>query len=117
MRKTVRYALAGAAAGAANGLFGAGGGMVLVPLLTGWCHLEDRKAFSTSLVIILPLCLVSILVYWQHGACSLSVAWPYLAGGLLGGLAGGAVFRKMPTKLLHRALGLVLVYGGVRMLL
>ena len=40
----VRPALAGAAAGLVNGLFGGGGGMVLVPLLSGWCVLEERKA-------------------------------------------------------------------------
>ncbi len=117
MRKTLRYALSGAAAGIANGLFGAGGGMILVPLLTRWCKLEDRKAFSTSIVIILPLCLVSILIYWQNGACSLTEAWPYLAGGLAGGLLGGKLYQKVPVNLLHKGLGLVILYGGIRCLL
>lgn len=117
MRRSLRCALSGAAAGVANGLFGAGGGMILVPLLTRWCHLEDRKAFSTSIVIILPLCLVSILIYWKNGACDWSVAWPYLAGGLAGGLLGGKLFQKVPVTLLHKGLGLVIIYGGIRSLL
>ena len=57
MKKTTwRFAVSGAAAGAANGLFGGGGGSVLVPLLTRFCGLEQRQAFSTSLAVILPLC-------------------------------------------------------------
>ena len=49
--KTVRYALSGAAAGIVNGFFGAGGGMVLVPLLIGLGGLEDKKAFSSAVCI------------------------------------------------------------------
>ena len=37
MQAKAKYAVSGALAGAVNGLFGGGGGMVLVPLLSGWC--------------------------------------------------------------------------------
>ena len=43
-----KAALAGAAAGSVNGLFGAGGGMVLVPMLIRFGRLEDKKAFSSA---------------------------------------------------------------------
>ena len=42
MKDSYKYAVSGAAAGAANGLFGAGGGMILVPLLTRWAGLDDK---------------------------------------------------------------------------
>ena len=42
MTNRMKYALSGAAAGAVNGLFGGGGGMVLAPALTGWCHMEQK---------------------------------------------------------------------------
>ena len=54
--------LAGALAGFINGFFGAGGGMVLVPLLIWLCRLEDKAAFSSAIAVILPLCIVSIVV-------------------------------------------------------
>ena len=44
----LRYGICGAAAGAVNGLFGAGGGMVLVPMLIRFAGLEDKKAFSSA---------------------------------------------------------------------
>ena len=112
-----KYALSGAAAGAANGLFGAGGGMILVPLLTRWAGLEDKKAFATSISIIAPLCMVSIVVYCIQGSMDFMAALPYLIGGFFGGLIGGKIFQKIPAKLLHRALGLIIIYGGIRSLL
>lgn len=117
MRASIKYGLSGAAAGAANGLFGAGGGMILVPLLTRWAGLEDKKAFATSISIIAPLCLVSIGVYCFQGSLDFWAALPYLIGGFCGGLIGGKLFRKVPAKLLHRLLGLIIIYGGVRSIL
>ena len=46
--ETWKYALSGGAAGIANGLFGAGGGMLLVPLLTRWAKLEDKPPSASS---------------------------------------------------------------------
>lgn len=110
-------AAAGTAAGFINGLFGAGGGMILVPLLQRVLHLEDRQCFPTALAIMLPISLVSIWVYGQTGALDWKQALPYLITGLAGGLIGGLLYRKIPTKLLHKALGLLILWGGVRLLL
>lgn len=117
MKDKYKYAVSGAAAGAANGLFGAGGGMILVPLLTRWAGLEDKKAFATSISIIAPLCVVSIVVYCIQGSMDFVQALPYLIGGFLGGLIGGKLFKKVPAKFLHRALGLIIIYGGIRSIL
>ena len=51
-------AAAGGAAGLINGFFGGGGGMVLVPLLMSQCGLDRRRAFASSVAIILPLCAI-----------------------------------------------------------
>ena len=109
--------MSGAAAGLVNGLMGAGGGMVLVPLLIRWCGLPDKHAFATAISIILPLCIVSIVVHAMHGPLPLAEAWPYLAGGLLGGIAGGLLFRRVSALFLHRLLGAFILWGGVRLLL
>lgn len=113
----IRLACSGALAGIANGFFGAGGGMILVPLLARWCHLEERTVFPTAICMILPLCAVSLFIYLQNGALDVPAAVPYLVGGAVGGLLGGLLYPKIPTKWLHRALGLLIVYGGVRLAL
>jgi len=110
-------ALAGGLAGIANGLFGGGGGMILVPMLVGVCKLERRKAFATSVCVILPLCVLSAIIYFFRGGLDLMAALPYLAGGLVGGFIGGKLFRKVDMTWLRRGFALLLLYGGVKALL
>ncbi|MCI8844011.1 MAG: sulfite exporter TauE/SafE family protein [Oscillospiraceae bacterium] len=112
-----RSALSGAAAGLINGLLGAGGGMVLVPLLVGWCGLEDKKAFATAISIILPLSLTSIAVFAMREPLPFGEAWPYLLGGVIGGGLGGLLFKKMTANVLHKLLGAVILWGGVQLLM
>ena len=109
--------LAGAAAGLVNGLFGGGGGSVLLPLLNRWGTLAPRAAFATCLAAIYPMCCVSAVVYLFQVRPSLETVLPYLAGGLAGGVAGGLTFQKVPVRLLKARFGAFLVYGGVRYLL
>ena len=111
-----RAAVAGGAAGLANGFFGGGGGMVLVPLLTRWCGLEQRKAFATSIAVILPLCALSSAIYWLRGGLDFMLALPYLLGGLLGGFLGGRMFKKLNMVWLRRAFALLILYGGAKAL-
>ena len=60
--------LTGGLAGFVNGFFGAGGGMIVVPLLVLLVGLEDKKAFSSAISIILPLSIVSLVIYAKDGA-------------------------------------------------
>lgn len=117
MRKeTLHAAVAGGAAGLVNGFFGGGGGMVLVPLLTGKCGLDQRRAFATSVAVILPLCVLSSVIYFLRGGLELAAALPYLAGGLAGGFIGGKVFKKLNMDWLRRGFALLMLYGGVKSL-
>ena len=109
--------LAGLAAGFVNGFFGAGGGMVLVPLLIWLVGLPDKLAFSSAISIILPLCIVSLVIYGRHDMLPLSDALPYLLGGAGGGVLAGLWFQKVPAKWLHLALGALILLGGVRLLI
>lgn len=114
MRLNGKYLLAGGAAGLVNGLFGGGGGSVLVPLLSRLCGLDQRRSFATSVAVILPLCLLSVVIYVLRGGLELAAAWPYLAGGTVGGWLGGKLFKGVQIRWLRRGFGLLLIYGGVR---
>ena len=109
-------AVAGGLAGIAHGFFGGGGGMVLVPLLTARCGLDQRRAFATSVAIILPLCVLSSVIYLFRSGLDLAVALPYLAGGLAGGFLGGRLFQKLNMDWLRRAFALLILYGGFKSL-
>ena len=115
-KKYIGSGLAGLCAGAVNGLFGAGGGMVLVPLLTGLTDLPDDEVFPSSVSIILPICLVSLTYsLWGSNADWHNVI-PYLAGSVAGGVLAGLLGKKIPTLWLHRILGVLILWGGVRYL-
>ncbi len=111
----LRVLFAGAAAGAVNGLFGAGGGMVLVPLLEGSGAFTERELFSSSIVIILPMCIVSLLMGTQE-PLPWQQALPFLIGSVPGGILAALLGKRIPLVWLHRILGLLILYGGIRYL-
>jgi hypothetical protein len=86
--------------------------MVLVPLLAARCGLDRRRAFASSVAIILPLCALSAAIYAARGSLDWLSALPYLAGGLLGGFLGGKLFRRVPVRWLKGIFALFLLYGA-----
>lgn len=115
-KKYIGTAIAGAMAGAVNGLFGAGGGMVLVPLLTMLTQIDEDQIFPTSVSVILPICIVSLLFRLNSLDEGFMHGLPYLLGSIPGGLLAGFLGDKIPVKWLHRGLGLLILWGGVRYL-
>ena len=115
-KKHIGIWIAGLGAGIVNGLFGAGGGMVLVPLLTCLTDLDEQEIFPASVSIILPICVISLLITFQAEALSWETALPYLTGSAAGGILAGLLGKKIPTLWLHRILGVLILWGGVRYL-
>lgn len=114
LKKCAACAIAGGAAGAVTGLFGAGGGMVLVPLLCSLTDLEEDAVFPTSICIILPICLVSLGITCFRRGIAWGQAFPYLIGSTIGGLLAARWGNKVPVTWLHRLLGILILWGGIR---
>lgn len=93
----IKNALCGAATGAANGVFGGGGGMIAVPLLRA-TGLEEKKAHATTIAVILPVSLLSFFLYAIRGSFDFLVALPVALGGLLGGAIGAKLLAFLPGK-------------------
>ena len=113
---SMRIALAGALAGIVNGIFGAGGGMILVPLLIALTDLEEAEIFPASVSIILPMCLVTLGIAVRQSPLPWQTALPYLVGSAVGGVLAGCFGKHIPTGWLHRVLGVLILYGGWRYL-
>lgn len=106
----------GMAAGFVTGIFGGGGGMILVPLLTLLPEFQEETIFPSSICIILPICMISILFTQSDTMVSWSEISPYLLGSLLGGISAGLFGKKIPVLWLHRILGAMVLWGGFRYL-
>lgn len=102
--------------GLLNGLFGAGGGVVAVPVLRGAGMRED-EAHATSISITFPLAVMSGLLYLQKQSFQLGEAVPYLPGAALGSLAGAWLLPRISGVWLRRIFGAVVVFSALRLLL
>lgn len=109
--------VAGGLAGLLNGLFGAGGGLVLVPLLISWLKIDEKRAFATSVAIILPLSVISYILFFLWGGRIWQEALPYLLGGIVGGAISIYLFRRISNQWLHQLFGLLILIGGVKAVL
>jgi len=105
----------GLLAGVLSGLFGIGGGIVIVPLLVLVVGLTTTQAAGTSLAaLLLPVGALGALEYWRAGQIDLGIA-VVLAGGLLiGAYAGARLGISLPVEVVQRAFGVLLVLVGLR---
>lgn len=109
-------ALAGLGAGAVAGLFGGGGGLVLIPLLRLLTDMEEDTLFPVSVAVMLPVCATAAVVTALSGGLDGKAAVPYLLGGGIGGYLAGRWGGGIPTVWLHRFLGAMVLWGGIRYL-
>lgn len=106
--------IGGVLAGIIAGIFGGGGGLVLVPLLSMSRSIPEESLFPASISIILPICIVSLLSIYSQIPLAISDATLYLVGSFIGGLIAIKIGNKIPTLYLHRVLGGMIIWGGLR---
>lgn len=108
------FLLLGIAAGVMSGLFGIGGGVVIVPLLCTVFKFEQRRAAGTSLTaLLLPVGLPGVLLYNQAGELSFLTAIPVALGLLVGALGGARLAIGLKPVIVKRLYGLFLLIIGV----
>lgn len=115
-KKLSLYATTGVVAGFINGLFGGGGGMVVVPMLRFLLKYSEREAHATAILIILPLSLLSGLFYASFGAVNLEVLIPAGIGVVVGGLFGALALKKIANKWITAIFSVVMLFAGAKML-
>ena len=108
---------AGSLAGLVNGLFGGGGGMIIVPCLKRFLKYETNASHATAIAVILPLSVASGIFYTVFG----NFEWRSLvftsAGVVAGGILGALLLKKLSSKPLTLIFALVMAAAGVKMLL
>lgn len=106
--------LLGLCVGVLVGLLGIGGGVVLVPALVYFLHMDQHLAQGTSLFILLPpIGLGALREYWKQGQVDLIAGILCAAGMLLGAYAGSLVALPMPSRHLQGAFGCFLMLSAL----
>lgn len=116
MKKTIllsgkRLAL-GTLVGAANSLFGGGGGMIAVPLLST-TGMREKEAHATAILVILPISLISFILYAVRGFYAPSVLLPTALGVTAGGTVGAKLLGKLPTKTVNIVFAFLQLAAGL----
>ena len=109
-------ALTGALTGLANGFFGGGGGMIVVPLMTFLLHVKAKKAHATALAVILPITFISACIYFISGKFDFNVGVPSGVGVIAGGIVGAWLLGKISAKWLTKIFAAVMLVAGLKAL-
>lgn len=114
--RLVRAVVVGVVAGFLSGLFGVGGGILIVPALVMVMALDQRLAHGTSLAAVLPIALSSTLGYAIGGKVDWPVAALIAAGAVAGAVIGTHALRVLPQTALAVCFAVLLALTAVRLL-
>jgi uncharacterized membrane protein YfcA len=117
MNKFIKYIIIGLVTGALNGLFGSGGGTVVVPAMTNLLGVEEHKAHSTAISIILPLTILSAYFYASENFVDWQMTIRIIIGGMAGGGIGAWLLGRLSAKQLRKIFGVFMIIAGTRMLI
>jgi uncharacterized membrane protein YfcA len=117
MRRVLALAVVGTAAGAFSGLFGVGGGVVIVPLLILWLGYGEREATGTSLAAIVVIAAAAAALQGAYG--NVDVANGVLIGlpAVAGVVAGTALQQRVPTRAIAGGFALFLAASALALLI
>ena len=108
-------ALSALAVGFINGFFGGGGGLVAVPVLERIYKLKTKKAHATAIAVILPISIISSIIYIINVGFKFEVTSSVVAGVLVGGFLGAVFLKKLNFVVVRWIFIVVLFVAGIRM--
>jgi len=114
----ILYIILGLVAGIFGGMFGIGGGTILIPALVYLFGLTQHQAQGTTLAIMIPpIGLLAALRYYYSGNVKLGMAGFICLGFFIGGLIGANFVQNLPDPLLKRLFGAFLLVVSINMIL
>jgi hypothetical protein len=109
--------LIGLVGGVTSGLFGVGGGVVMVPAMVFFLKLDVKAAIGTSLAVIIPTALMGTVKHHDLGHVNWRVAAALVPMAIVGGFLGSWLTKPIPAADLKRGFGGFLILVGLRLLL
>ena len=118
MNKTKAIALlsvAGVFIGAVNGFMGGGGGMLCVPALMWLANLNQKNSHATAMLVILPLSIVSAIIYFLNNNIEIFHVISVSGGVLIGGVLGALLLKKLPEQVTSICFIIIMFIAGIKM--
>lgn len=107
----------GIVCGFANGFFGGGGGMIVVPFLVYIMKIEAKKAHATAIAVILPVTIFSAITYLITFDISVKLLIPVTIGVFIGGVLGAYLLPKLQNKAIMFIFAGIMIVAGVKLIL
>lgn len=104
-----------ALSGFVNGFLGGGGGVVVVALLLSVIKLNQKYSQATALLVILPLTIVSAIVYLVKGLVDWTPTLWVTLGVVVGGVVGALLLSKLKSNVAKIIFAVILILGGIKM--
>jgi len=111
----IKNTLIGVFTGFVNGIFGSGGGTLLVPTLNNLLKVEEHKSHATALAIIIFLTGASSAIYISKGTYDIDLTVKVAIGSIIGGFIGAKLLCKLTGKFLRISFGLIMIIAALRM--
>jgi len=113
MRRTIGFLLAGVVGGISSGMFGIGGGIVIVPIFGLLLAFDQHKAQGTSLVALIPPTgLLAVMAYAKAGYVSWFTGALLIPGLFLGGILGAKLAKRIEPRQMRRVFAVLLFLLG-----
>lgn len=110
------YVVIGFVAGVLSGLFGIGGGVVIVPALILLVHMKPHLATGTSLgALLLPVGLLGAWQYYRQGSLDVRISLWIAMGLAVGALLGAFLALRLPPRELQRLFAVFLLAMAIRL--
>ncbi len=116
IKNNLKVGVLGIIVGLVNGVFGAGGGMIAVPLLKSQ-GLQQKDAHANAVAVILPITVLSAILYLARGNVLLSDSFAYIPTGLIGSVIATFALQRFSNKWLQKIFALFMIYAGGRLLM
>lgn len=110
-----RTVLIGLLAGILAGLFGVGGGFLMVPLYIAWLKIDQKKAHATSLGAIIPIAVAGAIGYASTGDVDWQAGAYLLAGAFFGAMYGAKLLQTISLPKLQLVFGVLLTFSAIRL--
>lgn len=117
MYSIILYILIGIAAGILSGMFGIGGGIIIVPALIYLCGFSQLKAQGTSLAVLLPpVGILAFIQYYKKGQVNVQAGILIVIFLVAGSVFGAKFAQNLPTDILKKGFGVLMILISLKMI-